>query len=90
MTTESTVWNWGHGREPELRHMPAVITFLGYVTWEDPDDPVGRLAHFKTVNGLSFKRLAKLMRRDPRNSWRTGYVEDIYLAREIFGKLRSS
>lgn len=25
--TESTVWNWEHGTEPELRHMPKIIEF---------------------------------------------------------------
>ena len=28
---ESTVWNWEHGTEPELRHIPKIIEFLGYV-----------------------------------------------------------
>ena len=32
--TESTVWNWEHGTEPELIHIPAVLAFLGYIPWE--------------------------------------------------------
>jgi len=63
--SENTVWNWEHGTEPELIHVPAVLAFLGYVPWECPDDPVGRLAHFKKVRGLSLKRLGALMGRDP-------------------------
>jgi transcriptional regulator with XRE-family HTH domain len=63
--TESTVWNWEHGTEPELAHIPAVIDFLGYVPWEEPKDSVGRLAHFKRISGLSYERLGKLMGRDP-------------------------
>jgi DNA-binding XRE family transcriptional regulator len=72
--TESTVWNWEHGRAPELRHMPAVLTFLGYVPWEEPEDPVGKLAHFKKVKGLSFERLGVLMERDPEQleDWLSG------------------
>lgn len=62
---ESTVWNWEHGTEPELRHMPKVIEFLGYVPFERPDDPIGRLRNYKRVNGLSYERLGKLMGRDP-------------------------
>jgi transcriptional regulator with XRE-family HTH domain len=63
--TKSTVWNWEHGTEPELIHIPAVLAFLGYVPWECPDDPVGRLAYFKKVKGFSYRRLGVLMRRDP-------------------------
>ncbi|MBI5641153.1 MAG: hypothetical protein HZA17_12075 [Nitrospirae bacterium] len=57
--------NWEHGTEPELIHIPAALAFLGYVSWECPDDPVGRLAHFKKVKGLSLNRLGPLMGRDP-------------------------
>jgi hypothetical protein len=63
--TESTVCNWEHGTEPELIHIPAVLAFLGYVPWECPADPLGRLAHFKKVQGLSLQRLGALMSRDP-------------------------
>jgi hypothetical protein len=48
-----------------LIHIPAVLAFLGYVPWECPDDPVGRLAYFKKVNGLALQRLGALMGRDP-------------------------
>jgi hypothetical protein len=63
--TESTVWNWEHGTEPELRHMPKVIEFLGYVPFECPEDPIGKLKYFKQVKGLSYERLGQLMGRDP-------------------------
>ena len=29
--SENTVWNWKHGTQPELIHIPEVLTFLGYV-----------------------------------------------------------
>lgn len=61
--TESTVWNWEHGTELELIHVPAVLDFLGYVPWECPDDPVGRLAYFKKIKGLSYERLGELMKK---------------------------
>jgi transcriptional regulator with XRE-family HTH domain len=72
--TESTVWNWEHGTEPELIHIPAVLAFLGYIPWDCPDDPVGRLAYFKKVHGLSLHRLGALMGRDPEQleGWLSG------------------
>jgi DNA-binding transcriptional regulator YiaG len=62
---EQTLFYWEHGREPELRYMPAVIKFLGYVPFECPNDPLGKLRYFKRVNGLSYERLGTLMGRDP-------------------------
>ncbi|MBI5188936.1 MAG: helix-turn-helix transcriptional regulator [Nitrospirae bacterium] len=47
---ESTVWNWEHGREPELKHMPKIIEFLGFVPFKCPEDPIGKLRYFKLVN----------------------------------------
>ncbi|MEW6409673.1 MAG: helix-turn-helix transcriptional regulator [Nitrospirota bacterium] len=72
--TESTVWNWEHGTEPELRYMPKVIEFLGYVPFECSEDPVGQLRYFKLVNGLSYERLGDLMSRDPEQltDWLSG------------------
>ena len=72
--TESTVWNWEHGTEPELIHIPAVLAFLGYIPWECPDDPLGQLAFFKKVKGLSLRRLGALMGRDPEQleDWLSG------------------
>ncbi|MEN8263275.1 MAG: helix-turn-helix transcriptional regulator [Nitrospirota bacterium] len=71
---EQTLFYWEQGREPELRHMPAVIKFLGYVPFECPNDPIGKLRYFKRVNGLSYKRLGKLMGRDPEQltDWLSG------------------
>jgi transcriptional regulator with XRE-family HTH domain len=56
--------------------MPAVIKFLGYVPFECPEDPIGRLRYFKLVNGLSYERLGKLMGRDPEQltDWLSGRV----------------
>ena len=60
--TESTIWNWEHGREPEIRHYPKIIEFLGYVPFEIPDnaDPLNRLNRFRLLNGFSYKRLSEL------------------------------
>lgn len=75
--TESTVWNWEHGREPELRHMPKIIEFLGYVPFGCPEDPIGKLRYFKLVNGLSYERLGDLMGRNPEQlmDWLSGKIK---------------
>jgi DNA-binding XRE family transcriptional regulator len=72
--TKSTVWNWEHGTEPELIHIPAVLAFLGNAPWEEPADAVGKLAYFKKVNGLSYERLGVLMERDSEqlSDWLSG------------------
>ena len=64
--TESTIWNWEHGRAPELRYIPKIIDFLGYVPFEVPkgDDPLSRLKRFKFLSGLSYKQLGELMEID--------------------------
>lgn len=72
--TESTVWNWEHGTDPELVHIPTVLAFLGYVPWECPEDPIERLRLFKRVQGLSYERLGEVMRRYPEqlSDWLSG------------------
>jgi hypothetical protein len=73
---EATVWNWEHGTEPELLYMPKIIEFLGYVPFECPDDPIGKLRYFKLVKGLSYERLGAMMGRDPEQltDWISGRV----------------
>jgi len=29
--SESTIWNWEHGGEPEIKHYPKIAEFLGDV-----------------------------------------------------------
>ena len=45
--TESSIWNWKHGVEPEQHHNPKIIKFLGDIPFDCPDDTVGRLAWYK-------------------------------------------
>jgi transcriptional regulator with XRE-family HTH domain len=63
--SEQTVCNWEHGIEPELRFIPKIIEFLGYIPFECPDNPLDKLRYYKKVNGLSIERLGALMNRDP-------------------------
>ncbi len=63
--TASTIFSWEHGVEPELIHIPDTIKFLGYIPFECPPDTLGKLRYFKLINGLSYKRLGKVIGRDP-------------------------
>ncbi len=49
-------WSWEHGTEPELRHIPKIIEFLGYVPFDCPENPIGKLRYFKLINRLSYER----------------------------------
>ena len=61
-----TITNWELNRaEPEIRYMPAIIKFLGYVPFDCPTDTLGRLAYYKKVNGMTYERLGEVMGKDP-------------------------
>ena len=63
--TDSSVWNWEHGTEPELHNNPNIIKFLGYIPFDCPDDTVERLAWSKRAKGMNFDHLGEAMGRDP-------------------------
>ena len=71
---ESSVWNWEHGIEPEIRFIPDIIKFLGYVPFDSPTETIALLSHYKLINGLSYERLGKQMGRDPEQltDWLSG------------------
>jgi transcriptional regulator with XRE-family HTH domain len=77
VVTESSIWNWEHGVEPELRYIPQIVDFLGYVPFDCPDDTVGCLAWYKRVHGMSYERLGAVMGRDPEQlmDWLSGRVK---------------
>ena len=57
----STIWNWEHSSEPDLKHVPSIIKYLGYVPFDKPGN-VGifeKLRYYKLINGLTIKQLAK-------------------------------
>ncbi len=64
---ETTVWNWESNRtEPLTKHLPALISFLGYI----PFEPTGasldeRLLEYRRRSGLSQKKLARAIGIDP-------------------------
>jgi len=63
--TESSIWNWEHGVEPELQYNPSITKFLGCIPFECPDDTVGRLAWYKRTMGMNLDHLGEAMGRDP-------------------------
>ncbi len=59
--SESTIWNWEHGSEPDVKHVPSIIKYLGYVPFDKPEN-IGiseKLRYYKLINGLTIKQLAK-------------------------------
>jgi DNA-binding XRE family transcriptional regulator len=74
--SECTVYNWEkRGHEPEIKHIPKIIKFLGYVPFDCPGDVMGKLSYFKKIKGFSFLELGKLLGRDPDllSSWLSHY-----------------
>ena len=70
VTTE-TIYNWENGRaEPEVRYLPRIIDFLGFCPYT-PGRPLDeRLRVAREAQGLSRKRLAKLVCVDEGTLWR--------------------
>ena len=64
---ETTVWNWESGRtEPLIKHLPGVVTFLGYHPFEASGQSLGeRLWDHRRKTGLSQKKLARAIGIDP-------------------------
>jgi transcriptional regulator with XRE-family HTH domain len=74
--TPSTIWNWEHGMDPEIRFIPRIIGFLGYVPFDCPEDTLGKLSWFKKVKGLSCEKLGELLGRgtEQLEDWLSGKV----------------
>jgi len=72
--TASTVWNWEHGWTVDLKYIPRVIEFLGYIPIPQPDDMLERPAWYKQVHGLTLEQLGEEMGRDPEqlSDWLSG------------------
>ncbi|MSU51334.1 MAG: helix-turn-helix domain-containing protein [Opitutus sp.] len=61
-----SVWNWERNRtEPELKHQPAIIAFLGYDPLPLPTTLAERLVQHRRSRGWSQKRLAAELDVDP-------------------------
>jgi len=58
---KTTIWNWEHGRTPALRHIPAIIGFLGQIPIPPPDpaDPLACLQYIRRIRGWTLQALGK-------------------------------
>jgi transcriptional regulator with XRE-family HTH domain len=62
----STVWNWEQGRShPELRYLPAIISFLSYDPRPKPASLTKQLVWFRQGQGWTQSRLAEVLHVDP-------------------------
>lgn len=80
--TVQTVTNWEKGRtEPEPRHYPGIVRFLGYDPRAAPTSCLGeRLRSARLRQGLTQRQLADLLDVDPVTvwAWETGRVRKPY------------
>jgi transcriptional regulator with XRE-family HTH domain len=61
-----SIWNWERNRtEPELKHIPAIISFLGYDPLPRPTTLAEHLVQHRRRCGWSQKRLAAELDVDP-------------------------
>ena len=72
---EASVWNWEKGgMKPEIRHLPAIISFLDYNPLSEPDDLPAGLIWARSSRGLSRESCARMLGVDPSTlaRWETG------------------
>lgn len=72
--TACTIMYWETGRAfPAIRHIPKIITFLGYSPFNEPKTLAERLVQRRKLLGLSRKQAAKHLGTDPSNlaGWET-------------------
>jgi transcriptional regulator with XRE-family HTH domain len=62
----STIWNWEKGRShPEIRYLPAIISFLGYDPRPRPASLSEQLTWYREGKGWTQARLADALHVDP-------------------------
>ena len=65
-----TVTNWEKNiTEPEIRHLPKVIDFLGYNLLPKPKTFVEKLTYYRLTFGLSMDKLSEILQIDPGTIW---------------------
>jgi len=65
--TTSTLGNWETGfvTDPEVRHLPAILSFLGYDPRAEPSTFGGRIRAKREALGLTHRTLAARLGLDP-------------------------
>ena len=60
--SEDTITGWENNRgEPHIHYYPSIFSYLGYVPLRPTDTFAGKLLHFRKANGLSQKKMGKLI-----------------------------
>ena len=61
--TEECMTNWENGKSvPQIQYMPKLIQFLGYNPLELDDNTLaGRIKNYRVTQGLSHKKMGKLI-----------------------------
>ena len=55
----ATVWNWEKGgREPDLRWIPQIISFLGYIPFSIGGSQAEQLLAYRKIRGITKDKLA--------------------------------
>jgi DNA-binding transcriptional regulator YiaG len=68
---EATVHNWEvKATEPELRHLPRIIRFLGYNPLPPARTLAQQIVRYRKTLGLSREELAERLSIDPGTLWR--------------------
>jgi len=68
--SSAAVWLWeNEGRTPEIRLMPRITRFLGYVPLEKPDDLRNKLRAYRMIRGLTQEQAAMKCGVDPSTWW---------------------
>ncbi len=69
--SKSTMEGWERNRHPPtLKHIPAVVEFLGYVPFPEPVTLAERLRLYRRLNGISRRQLARCLQVDETTVWR--------------------
>ncbi len=75
---KTTVFNWERNySSPELKYMPKVIEFLGYVPFEEPKTLGEKIVYYRWLSGMTQKELARKLGVDPTTlaCWESGEKE---------------
>ncbi len=64
---KTTIFNWERNySSPELKYMPKVIEFLGYMPFGKEPEKIGeRIVYFRLLSGMTQKELARKLGVDP-------------------------
>jgi transcriptional regulator with XRE-family HTH domain len=86
----TTMTNWeGNATVPEVRHMPAIIQFLGYSPLPMPGSLPKRIATARLALGLRQRKMAVRLGVDPATlmNWEAGRHQPTEKSLDLIGKI---